>query len=233
MPCIVVISPKGGTGKTTTSFLLADRLADKARVTLIDGDPNRPLKSWAEGGNAPKNLRIVADVDEDNIVDVIQEGVATTPFTIVDLEGTASELVLFAVSQADLVLVPCQGSHLDAEQAKRAVHVIRKMGQTSRPARSIPFAVVFTRTAVAVKNRSYKALREMILSAHVPSLKTELNEREAFRAVFSFKQRLANLDPALVANIGKAQANVDALVREVLALLKDTAEAPTVSQRAA
>ena len=44
----------------------------------------------------------------------------------------------------------------------------------------------------------------------------ELNERDAFRAVFSFQQTLDGLNPAEVANIEKAKINVFEFVKEVL-----------------
>lgn len=56
---------------------------------MIDADPNHPIASWAKGTALPNNLSIVADVDEDNILDWIEEAAASTPFVIVDLEGTA------------------------------------------------------------------------------------------------------------------------------------------------
>ncbi|OYW84263.1 MAG: chromosome partitioning protein ParA, partial [Hyphomonas sp. 32-62-5] len=117
MPTIVFVSPKGGVGKTTAALLLATEIARSAKVTAIDADPNHPIEAWGRGGAAPKNLTIVADADEDNIIEKIEEAAAQTPFVVVDLEGTAAKIVLLAVSQADLVIIPTQGSQLDAEQA--------------------------------------------------------------------------------------------------------------------
>ena len=46
-------------------------------------------------------------------------------------------------------------------------------------------------------------------------LQTELNERDAFRAVFSFRQTLDGLSPADVPNLDKAKLNVLKFVEEV------------------
>ena len=44
MPTIVMASPKGGAGKSTSALLLTTELAAaESTVTLIDADPNRPL----------------------------------------------------------------------------------------------------------------------------------------------------------------------------------------------
>ena len=44
MPTNVFVSPKGGAGKTTAALLLATQLASSYDVTMIDADPNRPIK---------------------------------------------------------------------------------------------------------------------------------------------------------------------------------------------
>src|SRR5579862_6691597 len=103
MPTIALVSPKGGAGKTTSAFLLASLLAKLYDVTVIDADPNHPIQTWAQGGNAPPRLTILSAVDEDTIIECIEDAAAKTPFVIVDLEGTASKIVLYAISQADLV----------------------------------------------------------------------------------------------------------------------------------
>lgn len=62
-----------------------------------------------EGVVLPDDLSIVADIDEDIILDQIEEAAAKTPFVIVDLEGTAAKIVLLAVRQTDLGVIPMQG----------------------------------------------------------------------------------------------------------------------------
>lgn len=214
MPTIVFCSPKGGSGKTTSALLLAIQLADFYDVTLIDADPNRPIKEWGAGGNAPERLSIVSDVDENNIVERIEDASTRTPMVIVDLEGTAAKIVLLALSQADFAVVPTQGSQLDAKECSRAVKVIRQTQKMT--GRELPFAVLLTRTNTTIRTRTLSHIQRELIEAGIPVLETELNEREAFRAVFSFRQPLTKLNPAEVANIDKAQANVAMLALEVL-----------------
>ncbi len=218
MPVIVMLSPKGGVGKTTSAVLVADRLSNETTVTLIDADPNRPIQKWQEGGNAPPGLKVVSDVNEENIIDVIEAAVSESTFVIVDLEGTANKIVILAVSQADLVVIPSQGSQLDAEQASRAIRVIRQQEKMSK--RAVPFALLLTRTGTAIKTRTLTHLANSLQQSGIPVFRTQLHEREAFRAVFSFKQRLSKLDPNDVANIDKAVKNVDSLVAEMLEVMR-------------
>ena len=221
MPTIVFVSPKGGVGKSTSALLLSNQLATAYDVTVIDADPNQPLKSWAAGGNTPSRLSIVTDVDENNILDRIEEAAAATPFVVVDLEGTAAKIVLLALSQADFAIIPLQASQLDAAQANRAIKVIRQREQMTR--KKLPYAVLLTRTGQTIRTRTLTHIQKMLQEGSIPVLETELHEREAFRAVFSFQQTLTGLNPADVSNIDKAQANVEEFAAEILRLLASDA----------
>lgn len=223
MPTIVMASPKGGAGKTTTALLLGLQLSKLYPVTLIDADPNHPITRWATGGNKPDAMFIMADADEDNILDRIEDAAATTPFVIVDLEGTASKIVLLAISQADLVLIPTQGSELDASEANRAIRVVKQHERMSR--RTLPYAVLLTRTNAAIRTRNLSHIQSGLIEAGIPVLESELNEREAFKSVFAFRQSLDHLDQSQVANLQKAVLNVEALASEVLERLAGPAEA--------
>jgi chromosome partitioning protein len=189
-------------------------------VTLIDADPNRPIKAWASGGNTPKRLSVVSDVDEDNIIERIEEAAQKSPIVVVDLEGTAAKIVVLAVSQADLAVIPIQGSQLDAEQASRAIKVIKQREKMT--GRALPYAVLLTRTNPVIRTRTMSHIQKGLIDAGVPVMETELNDREAFRAVFSFRQPLAGLDPTEVANLDKAQVNVEDFALEILRGLSST-----------
>ena len=219
MPTIVFVSPKGGAGKTTSALVLATQIARGAPVTVIDADPNLPIRAWSSAGNAPANLTVISEVTEDNIIDVITNASEKTPFVIVDLEGTAATIVLMAVSQADLVVIPTQGSQLDAEQASRALSVMQKQEKMTR--RAVPYAVLLTRTNPAIRTRSTGHIHKTLTEAGIPMFRTELNEREAFRAMFSFRQPLEGLDSNDVANVGKAIANAEAFAEEVITKLRE------------
>lgn len=224
MPTIVFVSPKGGAGKTTAALVLATQLARATEVTVIDADPNHPIKTWAAAAQMPERFQVISNADEENILDCIEEAAAKTPFVIVDLEGTAAKIVLLAVSQADLVIVPTQGSQLDADQASRALRVIKQQEKMTR--RPVPFAVLLTRTNVTIRTRTMAHIQRGLTGAGIPVLKTELHEREAFRAMFSFQQPLEKLDPTEVSNIDKAIANAQQLTAEIVELLRHQTASP-------
>jgi len=224
MPTIAFVSPKGGAGKSTSALLLATALAKVSEVTIIDADPNHPIGDWAAGGNAPPKLTVVSNsendnmvVTEKNIVARIANAAAATPIVVVDLEGTASKTVLYAIAEADLVLIPTQGSPLDAKQAARTVLVVRDSQKASATQKD--HAVLLTRTSPTVRSRSLAHIQKSLIEAGVPVLETELNERDAFKAVFSYDLTLDQLNPKEVPNLDKAKLNVMELAQEVIARL--------------
>ena len=219
MPTIVFASPKGGAGKSTSAVLLASELAERGgTVTMIDADPNKPVSSWAKRPGKPVSLNVVADIGEATIIDAIESAATESTFVIVDLEGTASMTVGYAISRADLVIIPTQGSQLDAAEAVKAIKLVRQ--QERAFVRRIPLAVVFTRTSAAIRPRTLQSIVAEFANNKVPMFDTQLHERDAFRALFSFGGTLSNLDPSQVTNIKAAIANARAFAAEVITRLK-------------
>lgn len=222
MPTIVFASPKGGAGKSTSAVVLATELARRgAGVTILDADPNRPVSQWARRSGCPESLNVLADISESTVIDTIEEAAKRSAFVIVDLEGTASMTVAYAISRADLVVIPTQGSQLDAAEAAKAVKLIRQ--QEKAFARQIPYAVLFTRTSTAIRPRTLQHIREEFSTNQVPAFETQMHEREAFRAIFSFGGTLESLDPTQVSNLQAALANARAFAGEVVAMLRQSA----------
>ena len=217
MPTIAFVSPKGGVGKSTSALLLATALAKVSEVTMIDADPNHPIQDWADGGNVPPQMTLISDVTEKTIVQHIADAAAKTPLVVVDLEGTASKTVLYAIAEADLVIIPTQGSPLDARQAGRAVQVVRDSQKAAGIKKD--HVILLTRTNPSVRSRNLAHIQKSFIEAGVPVLETELNERDAFKAVFAFDVTLDQLDPKDVSNLDKAKRNVMELAQEIVAIL--------------
>ena len=223
MPTIVFASPKGGAGKSTSAVILATEFArEGASVTILDADPNRPVSHWADRSGCPQSLAVMADISEGSVIDAIEEAARKSTFVIVDLEGTASMTVAYAISRADLVIVPTQGSQLDAAEAAKAIKLIRQ--QERAFARQIPYAVLFTRTSSAIRPRTLQHIRKEFFAHQVPAFDTQMHEREAFRAIFSFGGTLESLDPKQVGNLTAAVANARAFAGEVLVKLRQNAK---------
>lgn len=226
MPTIAMVTPKGGAGKSTAAVMLGSELERRgAAVTIIDADPNRPVSDWAKLPGRPANLTVLADITEDTIIDEIESAARKTPFVIVDLEGTASMTVAYAVSRADFVLIPTQGSQLDAKQATRAIKLIQQ--QERAFGRKIPYAILFSRTSEAIRPRTLQHIKNEFTKHGVPALTVHMHEREAFRAIFSFGGTLDTLNPKMVSNLGAAINNVRAFATEVISFLRSSPKAET------
>lgn len=191
-------------------------------MTVIDADPNKPLSRWSTRPGKPDNLTVIADVTEDTIIDAIEAAEKGSQFVIVDLEGTASMMVGYAMSRANLVIIPSQGSQLDAAEAVKALKLVKR--QEKAFTRQIPCSVLFTRTSAAIETRDLKDVQAQLTEAGVQVFKTQMVERAPFRAIFSFGGTLSSLDPSLVSNIPAARQNARALAAEVVALLKANAD---------
>jgi chromosome partitioning protein len=80
--------------------------------------------------------------------------------------------------------------------------------------------VLLTRTPVTVRSRGITHIQNGLINVGILVFRTELNERDAFRAVFSFQQRLDGLNSADVANLDNAKNNVWEFLEEVVERLK-------------
>lgn len=229
MPTIAFATPKGGAGKSTSAVILATELAQRgAAVTVIDADPNRPVSQWAKRPGCPEKVTVIDRVSEDSIIETIEDAAAKTAFVVVDLEGTASMTVAYAISRADLVVIPAQGSQLDAAEAAKAIRLIRQ--QEKAFGRRIPYAVLFTRTSPAIKPRTFQHIRNEFIEHGVPVFHTQVHERDAFRAIFSFGGTLEVLDPGQVGNLSAAIGNARAFAAEVVARLREDVSQPDAAK---
>lgn len=233
MPIISLASSKGGAGKSTTAVLLGCELASQgATVTIIDADPNKPIYKWSQLAPIPEKLTILADdITETTILDHIDDAAGTSQFVIVDLEGTASLMVGLAISAADFVLIPCKGSNLDAQEAAKVIKLIKVQEKSCR--RTIPFSVLMTQTNPAIRSRTLNHIRSEFENSgtSVDVIAAELNDRDAYRAIFSFGGSLLDQDPSEVGGLTNAVINAHTVTFGVIERLKATQEGSQASAK--
>lgn len=224
---ISIANPKGGAGKTTTTLLMATTFAYKGSeiglsVGLIDADPNQPIARWAKrtGENIPKNLEVISNVGEADIIDWILELSSRHSFVFVDLEGTSSTSVVYAVSQSDFVLIPMQGSVLDGHEAAKAIKLVKNCERQSR--RRIPYSVIFTRTSAAIKPKTFTTLKQDLLSQNVQIMEREIFERSAFKAIFEYGGSLYDMSANEAAKPDSAIINAEAVAQELMGLMRQS-----------
>lgn len=211
MPTIVIASPKGGAGKSTTAVLLGTELAHAGiDVTLLDCDPNRSLTLWAQRNTLPPRIAVLSDVTEAAIVRTIKDQDRDGHIVIVDLEGVASRLVSRAISQADLVLTPMRATTLDATIGARALALVAEEEEALD--RDIPHAVVFTMTK-AILSKQHKGIATSFSQQGVDVINPPLMERAAFSGLFAYGGDLHSMPPQ--GNMDGARTNAAAFARAV------------------
>lgn len=223
MPTIVFASSKGGVGKSTTALAFSQCLVKQGfSVSLLDADPNAPLTKWAEISELPDQMKVIGGLSEENIFETIDACSEHSNFVIVDLEGSANLTVSYAITDADMVLIPLQGSQLDAAEAAKVIRLIDRTSKQTR--RKIPFSAVITRASY-IKSRTNKYIVQQLRDGGVPVLDTEVAERDAFKGIFTYGGFLHDLTPDEVSSPQKAIDNMTLLANEVLSILVAEKEA--------
>lgn len=218
MPTIVFASSKGGAGKTTAAISLAFVTSHHGTpTTIIDADPNRPIATWAERNpeQVPANLTVVTAL-RDDVMEAIDS--ATTPLTIVDLEGSKNQDVSVGIGRADLVIIPLSGSRLDADEATAVIRVVKRQEAAFR--RTIPFRLMLTRVST-IKDRVQKDIVAQFEAAKLPMLQTALRERAAFKAIFHIGKTLYAMGPEDTAKPQAAIEDAEALTAEIRKVLSE------------
>ncbi len=217
MPIIVIASPKGGAGKSTTAVILGTELAHAgAHVVMLDCDPNRSLTLWAGRAPLPERIRLLSDISEAEIVRLLKRLDTDGAVVIVDLEGVASRLVSRAISQADLVITPMRATTLDATIGARALALVAEEEEALD--RAIRHAVVFTMTK-AVRSRQHAGIAASLAAQGVDLIEPSLMERAAFSALFEYGGDLRAMPEQ--GNMEGARDNAQAFAQAVYQRLEE------------
>ena len=134
---IVVLNPKGGSGKTTVAFSLAGYLASTGReIALIDMDRQGSSIRWLQ--NRPSDLPHIHGISiNDTGLDASQDRCIVVPkdidYCIVDAPAglVGNELIDFTCG-AHAILVPVLPSDLDIHAASRLISDLLLVAQVSR-----------------------------------------------------------------------------------------------------
>ena len=186
---IAVSNPKGGSGKSTTTLVLATHLAHLgASVCIIDADPNRPILDWKTRGKSASKVTVIADVNEANFIVPIQ----------------ASAIDVRQASKA-IKIVQDEEKAVRRFDPKRTIQF--RILITRTPAPGAPISA------------SQKELERDLFDAKIPRFKTTLAERQAFKAMFNLRLSLQELvGDKRAGNLEAAYENVECLAAELVDL---------------
>lgn len=207
-PVIVLASFKGGPGKTTLTAALAMAWRAAGRqVALVDADPRGGLSYW-KGQGAPEDLRLLVDPTE-TVPESIERAKAGADIVLVDTGGARTRTVVLAMAAADVVLVPCRASGLDAAVAAETLATVEEVNETAER-RHRPVMARIVLTQVVPGSVIGRHIRAELLAAGMLVFDAQIGHRVAFAEAM-----LGGEAP----DRGAAREEVESLVHEVETLL--------------
>jgi chromosome partitioning protein len=200
METLLIVSQKGGCGKSTLAVHLAVCAVNRGRKTVvIDIDPQGNALDWNSSRSEEKQLdmihaqagqlKSIIDCARDNGADLI----------IIDTSPRADAEAAVAMRYADMALVPCQPSRFDLKAMDATVQMLRLY--------KVPFGVVLS---VAGKGRLVQDTKFRLMARDIPVLDTVIHRLVAYNYALFDGSSVHEFEPG-----GKAAAEIDALYDEL------------------
>jgi chromosome partitioning protein len=206
---ISVQNQKGGVGKTTIAIHLSHAIAltKKARVLLVDADPQGSARDWAAARQTEALFPVIA-IDRPVLHREIPTLSKDYDYIIIDGPPRASELARSAISSADLVIIPVQPSPYDVWAAQEIINLIQEASVFKERLKA-----VFAINRKIVNTAIGRDVTEALASFEFPVLKAHISQRIAFAESAATGQTVLETEPK-----GVAAKEVKAIVKEILAL---------------
>ncbi len=202
---ITVAQQKGGAGKTTLAAHLAVAFtAQKKSVAMVDIDPQLSLTKWyrlreARFGDAGAGL-LVSAIKGWRVQNEVRRLAPEHDVVIVDSAPHAETETIFAVRNANLVIVPVQPSPMDVW----ATHPTVALAVRNK----VPVLVVLNRVPPRA-NLTEEMVREL-KSIHAGIAKTTIGNRIAFASALAEGRAVSEMQPR-----SRATQEIKALAKEV------------------
>ena len=204
---IVIANSKGGVGKSTIAVHLAAWLSEQGyAVTLADCDAQQSSSDWAREV-APK-VQTVRLADADEILDRLPRLAAESDFLVADGPGSNVETSRALLLRADLAIVPCKASMLEARALTQATNVLRQAQDIRGGA---PRAVIVL-SMVGKNYRLTQDMRDAATTLQLPLAETALSLRQ----IYADAPGQGAVVWQLASRGRDAAAEVDALFNEIL-----------------
>jgi len=125
---VALVSPKGGTGKTSVAVMLAGTLSTRRRkVGLMDLDPRHGVNRWAGAGDGLPFPIYTFNANRGAAAfrRAIRKAIAEVDLLILDTPPAMGPAIRLVLQVADLALIPAGASTLDLEAAKEAIEAAK------------------------------------------------------------------------------------------------------------
>jgi len=121
---VALVSPKGGTGKTSVAVMLAGYLTTRRRQAgLMDLDPRHGVDRWSRAGDGLPFPIYRFDTNRGAAAfrHAIRHAITEVDVLVLDTPSAMGPGIRLAAEVADLVLVPAGASELDLHAAEEAI----------------------------------------------------------------------------------------------------------------
>lgn len=130
---VVLISTKGGVGKSTLAAALAVEGAKDGKVFIVDVDPQQSTAAWWRRRKGPENPMLVINAGPiQQALDAIAKRKAERDWLIIDTPGSNMSVIRDAVRHADVVIGVIQASGKDIEAQGAAKDLIQDAAKEDR-----------------------------------------------------------------------------------------------------
>jgi len=219
---ITLASSKGGVGKSTTAASLAGALAHAGnRVHIVDLDNNHTVSRWLAEAKGSQDISVSEADPQDLTEHLTTINRSESPdITLIDIAGTYERALTVAVARAHLTIIPAGPTEADLFEAARVARHIRSVFQAFN--REPLYRLLLTRVQALASHAQAHAMAE-ISRLKLPCFDSVIQHRAAYLEI-----GLSGLTPHFAdrkrPTVGKAVAELDALVAEIHGLVAAQAE---------
>jgi chromosome partitioning protein len=199
---------KGGVGKTTLAIHISHALAlTKARVLLVDADPQGSARDWAAAREDKPPFSVIG-LDRPTLHRDLPPLAKDYDHVVIDGPPRVSDLARSAIIAADLVVVPIQPSPYDVWAADEVIKLIQEASVFKENLKS-----VFVINRRIVNTAIGRDVGEALAEYSIPVLKTVISQRVGFAESAAAGETVLDTDPK-----GAAAKEIRALTKEILSL---------------
>ncbi len=205
---ISVQNQKGGVGKTTLAIHISHALSlKKARVLLVDADPQGSARDWAAAREDKPPFSVIG-LDRPTLHRDLPPLAKDYDHVVIDGPPRVSDLARSAIIASDLVVVPIQPSPYDVWAADEVIKLIEEASVFKENLKS-----VFVINRRIVNTAIGRDVGEALADYSIPVLKTVISQRVGFAESAASGRTVLDTDPK-----GAAAKEILALTKEILSL---------------